>query len=309
MKTLKLQHIRFFVAVNEQGSVKAEAAKVHATQSGVSMQIRDLEDILGMKLFERTSAGVAPTKAATRIYRRATRILLEVGELEVEVSQYSDKLEGSVRVGIMPTFARSILGPVLIRFSDSHPLVDVKVIEGYSALLTRMVADGDLDLAVVPGGQLPSGLRSKYLDTDIEVLVCRNLRDGVGATVTNLATAPPLRLVLPSPANARRARIDQYMENSCQATHTVMELDSMITTLDMIHRGGWSSVLPGCLCLPNLDDPDYKLLPVTEPNLFVDYLLIEPATSASSKATQQLAEELTAEIRMGCQTCREHFGL
>ena len=309
MKTLKLQHIRFFVAVYEQRSVTAAATKVNATQSGVSMQIRDLEKILGVKLFDRMSAGVVPTKAADRIYRRATRILLEVGELEMEVGDLTDRLVGSVRIGIMPTFARSILAPVLIRFAGEHPLVDVKVIEGYSALLTQMVADDELDLAVVPGGELPSGLRSRHLDTDIEILVSRKTGRSDAPMLQSLATSPSLHLVLPGQANARRARIDEYMENFCQAPHTVMELDSMITTLDMIRRGEWSSILPGCLCLPDLDDPDYDLVPVAEPSLLVDYLLIEPATRASSKATQLLGEELTREIKRGCQTCRDHFGL
>ncbi|WP_146344963.1 LysR family transcriptional regulator [Falsiphaeobacter marinintestinus] len=309
MKNLKLQHLRFFVAVYEQKSVTAAASKVHATQSGVSMQIRDLEEILGVKLFERTSKGVVPTKAGERIYWRAARVLLEIGELELDVNDQADKLVGTVRAGIMPTFARSILAPVLIRFSRQNPLVDVKITEGYSAVLTQMVANDELDLAVVPGGEQPTGLRSTFLDTDVEILVSRPGQGGDKPRLETLATAPSMNLVLPGPENARRAKIDQYLENFCQSAHTVMELDSMITTLDMIERGDWNSVLPGCLCLPNLGDPNYDLIPVTEPDLRVDYLLIEPAARASSKPVQMFEQELSQEIRQGCQACRDHFGL
>lgn len=309
MKNLKLQHLRFFVAVYERKSVTAAAERVHATQSGVSMQIRDLEEILGMKLFERTSKGVVPTRAGERIYRRAAQILLEIGELEQDVSEQAGKLVGSVRVGIMPTFARSILAPVLIRFSESNPLVEVKVTEGYSALLTQMIADEELDLAVVPGGALPVGLRSKHLDTDLEILVCRKRPGDADAAPASLAEAAPMKLVLPGPENARRARISQYLDNFCRSEHAVMELDSMITTLDMVERGDWNSILPGCLCLPYLNDPDYRLLPVNDPDLRVDYLLIEPAARASSRPVQLFERELSREIRQGCATCRDHFGI
>ncbi|RMD88720.1 MAG: LysR family transcriptional regulator, partial [Alphaproteobacteria bacterium] len=253
LKGLKLQHLRCFVAVYEQRSFTAAARRLHATQSGVSMQIRTLEEILGLKLFERGATGVVPTSAGERVYAHAARILREIGSLEAEVAEWAGGPLGSVRAGIMPTFARSILAPVLTRFLEARPLVEVRVTEGYSGLLTRMVAEGELDFAIVPAGDLPVGLRAVLVDTDMELFVSR--RDAWEAGVpVSLAAAPPQRLVLPGPENARRRHIEQYLETVGRARHMVMELDSMMATLDMIRGGGWASVLPGCLCLPDLED-------------------------------------------------------
>lgn len=307
MKNVKIQHLRFFVAVYEERSITAAANRVHATQSGVSMQIRDMEAILGLTLFDRASTGVTPTKAGDRIYWRATRILLEVDELREDVAAHTDKLYGCVRVGIMPTFARSVLAPALMRFSEQNPYVDVKITEGYSEVLTEKVARGDLDIAVVPGGSLPIGVRSTHVDTDIEVLVQRRGENDQSNGPVSLASAPPMKIMLPGPGNARRSKIDQYLSNFCSSAHSIMELDSMMTTLDMIDRGEWSSILPGCLCLSSLDDPKIRLSPILDPLLSVDYLLIEPSANASAKIAQMFADELCDEIRRGCRKCRDYF--
>ena len=92
-----------FVAVYEELSISAAARKVHASQSGVSVQVRDLEDQLGLSLFERVSTGVTPTKAGDQIYRRAIRILREVGRLGEDVSALSDHL--TISIVQQPTFS------------------------------------------------------------------------------------------------------------------------------------------------------------------------------------------------------------
>jgi DNA-binding transcriptional LysR family regulator len=97
--------------------------------------VHDLEDRLGLPLFVRVSAGVTPTKARDQIYRRAVRILREVGRLGEDVSALSDHLTGKVRVRVMPTFARSILAAVLSSFCKANPLVEVGATEGYSAFI------------------------------------------------------------------------------------------------------------------------------------------------------------------------------
>ena len=302
MSKIKLQHLRFFVAVYEERSITAAARRVNATQSGVSMQVRDLEALLGLQLFERASTGVLPTKAGERIYWRAAKVLREVSALEADVAQHSGQLHGMVRVGIMPTFARAVLAPVLTEFSREHPFIDVKVTEGYSLFLTEMVVNGDLDFAVVPGGELPRGVRATFIETDMEVLVTRQTDD-----IVNLASAPPMKLVLPGPGNARRHRIDEYMANSCASVHSVMELDSMMTTLDMVAKGEWATILPGALCYPDINNSAVGLHPVTAPALTVDYLMIESASQASTPVADLFAEALADEIRRVCSICRDQF--
>ena len=307
MRNVKLQSLRHFVAAYEQHSISAAARQVNATQSGVSVRIRDLEDQLGFSLFDRISTGVKPTKAGDLIYSRAIRILREVGRLGVEASELSGQLTGIVRVGIMPTFARAILAPVVTAFCEQNPLIEMKVTEGYSAHLVEMVLADGLDFAIVPDGTIPEPLRSVFLDTDLELLASSQpVKSSNGAV--DLAGVPPMRLVLPGPENARRVKIDQRLGNLSRTVIGVLELDSMMTTLDIVRRGGWCSILPGCLCLPDLGDPAIHFYPIERPTMTVDYVLVERRASPCSVAAQLFVEELIGEIRRACGQCRVHFG-
>ncbi len=307
MKNIKTQQLRYFVAVYDVGSITAAAHRVNATQSGVSMQIREFEDRLGVSLFDRTSAGVVPTKAGEMVYRRATRVLREIDELENDVLSHQGQLGGRVRAGIMPTFSRSILAPTLIDFAEKHPLVDVQISEGYSETLTHRVAREELDFAVVPSGSLPVGVRSSHVDTDLEFLVESNSDSASNQSLTCLATAPPLNLVLPGAANARRNGIDQYLDNICQSKHSVFEIDSMMTTFDLLDKGNYASILPGCLCISKFDDAGLKLSPIVQPVLKVDYLLIEPSARATSAVVTAFEETLCSVIRRSCEEIRARF--
>jgi DNA-binding transcriptional LysR family regulator len=306
MQGVKLQQLRFFLAVYEERSITAAARRLNATQSGVSVQIRDLEDMLGLTLFQRVSAGVVPTKSGELIFHRATNILREVSRLQEDVSAQTDALSGEVRAGIMPTFARSILAPVLSRFMTAHPYVDVKVTEAYSGTLSESVSAGELDFAIVPSGSVPAGLRATYLDSDLELLTSATPIEGAAGGV-DLSTIPPLRLALPGRKNSRRAKIEEHLRSFSRSDHTILELDSMMTTLDIVRRGDWSAILPGCLCLPDLEDPKLNFYPIVQPKMTVDYLLIEPAATEGSPAVQRFAQELGKEIRSSCARCRAFF--
>ena len=116
---MKLHQLKSIVAIYEEGSISAGAARVNATQSGLSMQIRDLEQRHGVTLFQRSSSGIRPTETGRRFYVKAVDVLRAAWEAEEELRRSRGALTGTVRVGLMPTFTRALLPKVLLRFSES----------------------------------------------------------------------------------------------------------------------------------------------------------------------------------------------
>ena len=305
---VNLRQLRFLVAIHEERSFTAAARRVNATQSGLSMQIKELEERLGLRLFERSSTGVTPTSAGERLYRRATRILREVSAIENDVQMLSGQVSGRVQVGMMPTIARAVLAPVLERFARHHPHVEIKVTEAYSAVLCEEVTNGNLDMAVVPAGKLVPGLRAEHLATDVEVFVTSTETGRSHLQPVDLSQCSPLKLALPGPGNARRERIDTYLETYGVPIDTVMELDTMMATLDLVARSDWTTILPGCLCLPDIDRPSRLLHPISNPPLLVDYVFIEPASQSKTQAAELFATEIMRAIREACAFCQSKFG-
>ena len=297
---MKLQHLKYFVAVFEEGSFSAGAKRVNATQSGVSMHVRKLEDRYQVKLLNRSSTGITPTEAGKRFYRDAVRVMHATTEAEANLRALSGEVTGHVTVGLMPTFTRAILGPALIRFAKDFPNVKITVREAYSGELSRQVLGGELDFAVVPAFDADVRLRASLMATDQEFLVLSSDSPIETGNPARLADLPPLDLVLPSPDNARRRKIDQYLSNNGIETGRLMELDSMFTTLDLVAKSEWATILPGILCLPDLGGDQRRVVPMTGPNLSVDYLRIEPMSVPLSDAGQAfysfLMDELLASL-------------
>jgi LysR family transcriptional regulator, nitrogen assimilation regulatory protein len=295
---MKLQQLRYFVAVYEAGSITAGATRAFATQSGLSMQIKDLESQLGGALFERSASGVQATEMGRRFYEHATSILRGVSEAEQAMKAMQGEVSGSVRAGVIPTLTRAILPPVLIRFSERYPLVNVSVVEAYSAQLTDDVLQGELDFAVVPApnSDQESSARSHYLATDQEFLVSAPDKIGAHLQPVDLTRHGPQKLVLPGVRNARRAKLEAYLHNQGVEIGAIIELDGMLATLELVANTDWKTILPGLLCITDREGKHRQLNPLLGAPLHVDYVLIEPSASSLSTAAQLFADMFKQEL-------------
>ena len=293
---MKLQHLKYFVAVFEEGSFSAGAQRVNATQSGLSMHVRQLEDRYQVQLLNRSSTGVTPTEVGKRFYRDAVRVIHAASEAEANLLALPGAVTGHVTVGLMPTFTRAVLGPALVRFSEEYPYVKITVREAYSGELSRQVLAGELDFAVVPAFDADARLRASLMSTDQEYLVVAADSTFAKKKSVKLADLPPLNLVLPSPENVRRRKIDQYLSTNGLEVGRLMELDSMFTTLDLVARSDWATILPGIICLPDLKGDRRRVIPIENPGLSVDYLRIEPMSVPLSDAGQAFYSFLMDEL-------------
>ena len=171
MNTIPLRQIRAVIAVCEEGSFTRAAERENATQSGISQHVAALEASLGVKLFERTSGGVTPTPAGLRYYKNCVAAVGALEHAAEEARSFGGQVTGDLRIGLMPTFTRAVVTPVLEDFVPRCPEVRLHIVEGYSAMLTQMVLDDELDFAVVPAFEGAIGLKSRLLVRDREMLI------------------------------------------------------------------------------------------------------------------------------------------
>lgn len=297
---VKLNQLSFFVAACEEGSISAGAKRVNATQSGLSMQIRDLETRYNVTLLERSSSGVVPTEAGRAFYEKALRILHSVADAEEMLRRHSGAVSGPLRVGVVPTFTRSVLSASVVRFAQEHELVHLAITEAHSLQLTEPVARGELDFAIVPAFDGQANITTTEIGTDCEFLV--GAAGGAHLEPVRLRDIQPLRLVLPGRTNARRRRIEAYLRQQSIEVAEVLELDAMLATLDLIANSDWMGILPGILCCSDWDGRRRCLRPIVDPQLPVTYFRIEPATRSLSRAgaifSEMIEEELDAALTM-----------
>jgi LysR family nitrogen assimilation transcriptional regulator len=294
-EAISLRQIRAVIAVCEERSFTRAAARENATQSGISQHIAAVERALGVALFERSTAGVTPTAAGTRYYRRCVDA---VGALEAageEMRTLAGRVSGPLRVGLMPTFTRAALAPALKDYVQQHPDVTLRIVEGYSALLTDMVLAEELDFAVVPGFEGRTGLKSRLLTRDREMLLSGKARGLKPLKAVRLANFSPLKLVMPGLQNVRRRNLDTYFQTNGITVTELIEMDAMTGTLEFVAASDWVTVLPSLICVNDIAPGDIIVSPI-DPPLHAEFIVIEPARRVLSVQARLFLERLEAEV-------------
>ncbi len=147
-------HLRTFLSVVESGNVTHAAATLGRTQSTISVQIRQLEETLNVRLFKRQARGVALTDEGRKLLPAARRTLEElqrVGDL------FGEPLRGRIRVGIPDDYDDTVMEKLLATFSQRHPQVEIFARSGCTSKFPEAIRLSKLDMAVCSGRSMPAG--------------------------------------------------------------------------------------------------------------------------------------------------------
>lgn len=162
---MELRHLRYFVAVAEEENVTRAAARLHVSQPPLSRQIRDLEEELGVELFERAAKSIRLTEAG-RVFLAEARAVLERAKLaEQTVKALGGGLSGELNVGYAPSLTVDILPRALRRFQAEAPKIRVNLHDLSTEEMLVGLRKDKLDLAMLidqPARAL-AGLEAKEL--------------------------------------------------------------------------------------------------------------------------------------------------
>ena len=146
---MELYQLRYFLAVADNGNFTRASERCNISQPSLSQQIKSLESELGHKLFHRLGRRAVLTEAGQVFLDRVRRILLAVEDASKELRD-SPTIERRIKVGAVPTLAPFLLPLILERCRALYPYLLVHIHEDFRPDLVRGVAEGDLDLAVIP---------------------------------------------------------------------------------------------------------------------------------------------------------------
>jgi LysR family nitrogen assimilation transcriptional regulator len=291
-----LRQIRAIIAVCEEGSFTRAALRENATQSGISQHVAAVERMLGVRLFERSAAGVAPTPAGLRYYKRCVEAVGQIESANEEVRAFAALVTGDLRIGLIPTLTRAVLAPTVESFTARYPDVRLHIVEGYSGVLTEMVLAGDLDFAVVPTFEGRTGLKSRLIVRDREMLVSGPQRGFSPLAPVRLKNCGPLKIVVPGRTNVRRRNIEIYFETYGVEVAEIIEMDAMIGTLEFVARSDWVTILSGLICVNDLGRSERVINPIVDPPLYAEFVVIFPARRPLSMQAKFFLGDLEAEI-------------
>ena len=148
IRSLTLRQLQIFVIASRCPSFARAAEELHLTQPAVSMQIRQLEEAIGLPLFERVARRLALTEAGERLSHHATRILGEIKDAEDAMMSLTQADSGAIAVSIVSS-ATYFAPKLLALYSQQYPKVDVHFSVGNRETLLRLLQDNATDLAIM----------------------------------------------------------------------------------------------------------------------------------------------------------------
>jgi len=169
------RRVRAFVALTEQHHMPSVAESLGITQPAVSIAVRQLEDSIGVPLFERTARGMMPTPAGVALALRLKRALAEIRHAVADIASLQGITQGTVTVGALPLGRTRLLPESIAGVVAKYPGLRVATMEGSFETLAATLRAGDLDfiLGALRPVEYASDLHGEPLAEDALGIVCR----------------------------------------------------------------------------------------------------------------------------------------
>ncbi len=201
--------LEYLLAVANCGSFSAAAEKCFVTQPSLSMQIKNLEEELGIVLLDRTRKPVVPTNAGEAVLRQARETVKAFEAIREIVANLKNDVSGTLRLGIIPTIAPYLLHRLIPDFTKKYPKVDLIIREMKSRDIIHALRHDMLDAAIMSGGTIPDDIQEEDLFNDrffVYVSPDHPLRQRNNLRIEDI---DPRRMLLLSEGNCLR---DQILE-------------------------------------------------------------------------------------------------
>ena len=239
-----VRQLRALIAVAEHGSFTRAALALHLSQPALTVQVRALEEALGLRLFDRNTRNVALTRVGRDLLPELRRILRELDALLDETRQLALMAGGTVRIAVLPSFASSLLPDVISGFRALHPEIGFTLRDVIASGVAQLTLAEEVDLGITGGPIEDAQLELLLSSVDRMHAVFpagHALDDGTSPTLSAVTRHP---LVLMSRATSVRAVVDAAVAAEGLAPDIAAEATYMSTAVGMVRAGMGVAILP-----------------------------------------------------------------
>jgi DNA-binding transcriptional LysR family regulator len=299
---LKARQLALLVALAEHRSLRRAAAEIAVSQPAATKLLHDLEDVLGVPLFDRHSWGMEPTLFGDAMIRCARGVLTDLAEARDELAALASGAGGRLRVGVVTGAVPRLLVPALHAIRASAPGLKTYVLVNANEVLASGLRQGTLDVAIgaLPAHEDAGALVAEPLADEPLCVVggpAHGVRSARGARAVALARAT---WVLPPPGNPLRMTVETYFAGAGQRLPAdLIETVSIVATLALLQQRGTLSVLPVDLARHYEARGMLRPLAVALPPGGGSYALLTRATRRLSPAAHGFVEAVRAIARSG----------
>lgn len=234
---MEIRQLKAFLAIAEAKTFTAGAKETGVTQAAISMQIRQLEDEVGLPLFTRTPRRVLLTEAGEHLLERARAIMREHDIALAELAELGGAEHGRLRIGSSSsTFAANQLPKILTELRKKYLNAEITVSAGTSQRLVDKITHGEIDIAFVSLPVENSMITTESLFTDEIVAIGHPSHPLAKKRAIAPAILAEQPLILGERGGNTRRMIDDFFEDAGLKPNVVMELSRQEAVNEMVEN-------------------------------------------------------------------------
>ena len=301
---LKVVHLRMVAALDEHGQVSAAASVLNISQPAASRMIAEIEAIVGASICERLPRGVALTPYGHALARRAKSVLLELREVDREISDLRSGKGGSVYLGAVTAPAIDLVIPAIKIVRETYPKVEINMQVETSAVLAKelLASRHDFIVARIPDDLNPRLFEARVIGVEKACLIVRRGHPLLGQGAVRLDALHGFDWVLqPGGSLLRRTLEGIFVSHGAPLPDRVLNTSSLLLSLVMVAQS--DAIAAVSIEVANFLrgrgdlDGSVEILPTDFEIVVQPYSLITVRNRSLSPAAQILYDQIRNQIR------------
>lgn len=240
---MEVRQLGYFIKAAEMLHFTEAAAASFVTQSTLSQQIKQLEEELGMLLFDRIGKQVRLTEAGNIFLLHARQIILDIKKSKQAIFELANMVNGELKIGVTYAFS-SMLLPALTPFSEKYPGIMIHVEYGTAGELENKLRTADLDIILAFHEQADSsGLEMQPLFSSRITMVVAKKNPLAKLSKITLKELGKLELILPSNGFSSRDLLNEIFRKNNISPNIKIEMNDVHSLLSMVESGNWATII------------------------------------------------------------------
>jgi LysR family transcriptional regulator, carnitine catabolism transcriptional activator len=239
-----MRHIRAFLAVARIGNFTRAAADLHVSQSALTVQIRQLEESLGVTLFDRGKRRAVLTNAGKDVLVPLEKILVDMEAVVSRTRQLTTLRRGIVTMAVLPSFAAQIVPRAIQRFKQLHPGVEIRIQDTVAQKIIEAVKQGEVDFGIGSRLRPDKELKAKLLKVDKLCAFVPNSHPLSRRASISLAELLASPVILTGKDSSVREIVEDGLKREKLALTIDYETNYMSTAVGLVQAGLGIAILP-----------------------------------------------------------------
>jgi len=276
-----------FVAIADRGGFGKAANALHITQTALTRRLQNLEALLGVKLFERTTRSVALTSVGREFLPQARRLLGDLSTAFTEILKTGKAQRGDVAIACVPTVGVQYLPRIIQEYASRYPENRIKILDHSSAGVADAVLRREAEFGINIGGAHHAELESLPLLQDRFVLICRDdhpLARRGNVRWKELAGYP---LIFAGEVSGNRPLLDAALGDRGVSLSAHYEVQRSSTAVGLVAQGVGAAVVPS-LAMQKAAYPKIRVVALVDPVVSRSLVLVSRRTAHLSPAAHAL---------------------